>query len=227
MRPAAHQATGASSSEDGGEWQERNKRSLQASDFRRAERRKRAPRQRNRPPSDEDDFSVEDGDEDAWVNDGVDDIQIDPETKRAASELSHDERSIDAEYEPYASKEAPVPNRTRITTIAEVIPMSDDSYSDLGDSTKVERRFLPAPPLQAESQPNRAAEQATAAKARTTLNGGQASFQQAAAYLPAAYLTIDQAQKLIGEQHEQLELQRRRLRDQQRQLVALSNGEPS
>lgn len=47
-------------------------------------------------------FKVDDGDEDAWVHDGVDDIHIDPETRRAASELSSEpnqEASLDAEYD--------------------------------------------------------------------------------------------------------------------------------
>lgn len=76
-------------------------------------------RTRSARPAD-DEFEVDaDGNEDAWVHDGVDDIQIDPETKRAASELSYDEQSIDAEYEPKST----LVNKTRITTIAEVIPM--------------------------------------------------------------------------------------------------------
>lgn len=95
------------------------------------------------------DFVVDDGDEDAWVHDGVDDIHIDPETKKAASELSYDEKSIDSEYEP---KEQ-VANRTRITTISEVIPINLDSDSqqstndnqqDDRESSKIVTHYLPA-----------------------------------------------------------------------------------
>lgn len=96
------------------------------------------------------DFVVDDGDEDAWVHDGVDDIHIDPETKRAASEHSYDERSIDSEYEPREEQQDRIKNRTRITTIAEVIPMSVDGNSESGgggdgeSSSKLVERFLPA-----------------------------------------------------------------------------------
>lgn len=97
-----------------------------------------------------DDFNVDDGDEDAWVHDGVDDIHIDPETRRAASELASDtERQLDAEYDPSEPAEGRVLNRTRITTIAEVIPMRAPSTSaDEGqdeDSTRRSLRVLPAP----------------------------------------------------------------------------------
>lgn len=136
---------------------------------RRAEQRRRAS---NR---DADDFSVDDGDEDAWAHDGIDDIHIDPETKRAASELSLDEKSIDAEYD-----QAQVPNRTRVTTISEVIPMTSNnqdsgqdnelSIANDKDSTRISSRFLPAP-----SKP-------------TT-------------YLPAAMLSLEEAQQIIGQQY--------------------------
>lgn len=92
-------------------------------------KRSLAKRATTRQPEDE--FGVdEDGEEDAWVHDGVDDISIDPETKRAASELSYDEQSIDAEYEPKSN----VVNRTRVTTIEEVIPMvqQPQQHSDEG-----------------------------------------------------------------------------------------------
>lgn len=114
-----------------------------------ASRRAAQKRKADEAASQEDpDFVVDDGDEDAWVHDGIDDIHIDPETKRAASELSHDERSIDAEYEP---KEQ-LANRTRITTISEVIPMNMDgqsgdeqgSPSNDRESSKVIQHYLPA-----------------------------------------------------------------------------------
>lgn len=165
-------------------------------------------RQRNKKAAaaskDEDEFSVEDGDEDAWVHDGVDDIHIDPETKKAASELSYDERSIDAEYEPHGQKEPPVLNRTRITTIAEVIPMNDEANEEANerDSSKLDWRVLPAPALEQRRPAGSLAQ---------------------AAFLPASYLTIEQAQKLIGQQHEQLEQQQRQLANQERQLAALSS----
>lgn len=125
---------------------------------------------------DNDDFSVDDGDEDAWVHDGVDDIHIDPETKRAASELSYDEKSIDDEYRPYQQNQDAVMNRTRITTITDVIPMNvQDSDSDggvdgggSGDSSRVITRFLRPP----------------------------------GAFLPAAWLTMDQVQRLFAQQEE-------------------------
>lgn len=186
----------------------RNKRDLEdrlTLASRRAERRDRQQT--------DDDFTVDDGDEDAWVHDGIDDIQIDPETKKAASELSYDERSIDAEYEPYAHKEPPILNRTRITTIAEVIPMSDDSEGADRDSTKVNWRFLP---------PQSPSQQHT--HSGTESEGW--SSNQPTVYLPASYLTIDQAQKLIDHQQQQLHRQQNQLRNQERQLAALSS-EPS
>lgn len=165
----------------------------------------------NNNNNNEDDFAVEDGDEDAWVHDGVDDIHIDPETKKAASELSVDERSIDAEYEPYAHKEPPVLNRTRITTIAEVIPMNtDDADSNDKDSSKVNWHFLSPP---------------TSASSGNTGAPAAASQKSPSVYLPASYLTIDQAQKLIGQQHEQLRQQQRQLESQRKQLAALSAPE--
>lgn len=137
---------------------------------------------------------MDDGDEDAWVHDGIDDIHIDPETKRAASELSRDESSsIDAEYDPsgasgqaQASAGEPIVNRTRITTIAEVIPMG---ASDLEPTGAVQ------------------------------LLSGTAS----ARYLPAAYLTLDQVQRLVaGRGRGQEELDEQDLA--QSQVVPLSSS---
>ena len=139
---------------------------------RRIELRKQVRKPRSRSGSNED---VDFGDDDSWVHDGVDNIHIDPETKRAASELAHDEaNSIDAEYEPNensndgagtsgaAADEAPTyVNRTRVTTIAEVIPVPT---SDDGDNS----------------------------------DGGSQAASSSGAYLPAAYLTHAQAQALIA-----------------------------
>ena len=105
----------------------------------------------------DEDFAIDDGDEDAWVHDGIDDIHIDPETRRAASELSRDEQaSIEAEYaeqQPVGS--APLVNRTRVTTISEVIPTG---------AGEAERGQVAPAPL-----------------------------------LPAAYLSLEQVEALVGE----------------------------
>lgn len=134
-------------------------------------------------------FPVDDGNEDAWVHDGVDDIQIDPETKRAASELNSDQApsSLDAEYEPVgggggggpassadggdgqqAASSVGVPtdedgnpiyNRTRVTTISEVIPTRvegadsmmgepDDEGVDNLESSLISTQYAQAPPTQ-------------------------------------------------------------------------------
>lgn len=97
-------------------------------------------------------FNVDDGDEDSWVHDGVDDIQIDPETKQAASEHSYDQdKSIDAEYDPHSGQQSnlipsvdddtePIVNRTRVTTITEVIPTRVDE-----DASKISERFSSPP----------------------------------------------------------------------------------
>lgn len=125
-------------------------------------------------------FQMDDGDVDAWVHDGVDDIHIDPETRQAASQLSHDERSIDAEYEPHQASEQDVPivNGTRLTTITEVIPMrrdqsgydnDDESPENHRDTSRISARYATAPFL----------------RGRTNL------------YIPAAYLSMDQAVKLM------------------------------
>lgn len=142
--------------------------------------------------NEDEDFAIDDGNEDAWVHDGVDDIHIDPETKRAASELSQDESSsIDAEYEPnggggsggsgggQGSESPPVVNRTRVTTISEVIPMSN---SDEIDSVTSNRG-----PADESSLGHRIQLVATAA-----LPNGP--------HLPASYLTLDQVQRLIEAQ---------------------------
>lgn len=108
--------------------------------------RRAARQERNREPPEDLDYAVNDDDVDAWVHDGVDDIHIDPETKRAASEHSYDEKSIDAEYEP---REAPL-NRTRVTTIAEVIPIGQEDSGQGGDSSRLVRHYVPAAHLSLE-----------------------------------------------------------------------------
>jgi hypothetical protein len=145
-------------------------------------------RQRRRADdkSNDDDFEVDDGNEDAWVHDGVDDIHIDPETKRAASELSRDEASIDAEYEPQGGgggggggqegESQPVANRTRITTIQEVIPMNTDEL----DSGSLDR----------DHQHRLGSVLGSAASVRA--NSGP--------LLPASYLTLGQVQQLLESQ---------------------------
>lgn len=113
-----------------------------------AGRRRRHKRQVGQQPgADSDD--IDDGEEGGWVNDGVDDISIDPETQRAASEHSYGlDKNLDAEYEPE------VANRTRVTTITEVIPISlrpsddqddQDERQDSADDSSVNSRYLAAP----------------------------------------------------------------------------------
>lgn len=139
-----------------------------------------------------DEFNVEDGDEDSWVNDGIDDIHIDPETKKAASEMSMDEKSIDSEYDPHQkADESKIVNRTKITTIAEVIPMK--VAADFGDgpedkdSTRINWRFLP--PSQTQAGAGAAVE-----RVPTLITTAQ--------LLPASFLSIDQAQELVAQQAE-------------------------
>lgn len=140
-----------------------------------------------------DEYNVDDGDEDAWIHDGVDDIQIDPETKRAASELSFDEKSIDAEYDPHQMKadENKIVNKTRVTTISEVIPMNvptdfgdgpmeDKEFTGDKDSTQIDSQYLPPPPP------------------TTTIPTILTAHQ----YLPASHLSLDQAQQLVSQQAE-------------------------
>lgn len=155
-----------------------------------------------RPPADghaargnnDEDFAIDDGDEDAWVHDGVDDIHIDPETKRAASELSRDEsNSIDAEYDPNnggAAHESesppPVVNRTRVTTISEVIPMNSDELDSI-------------------SPPKQPAGPAAPWPGRRVQMMASAAGPGAGPLLPASYLTLDQVQRLIDAQRHQEE----------------------
>lgn len=121
----------------------------------------------------EEEFAIDDGDEDAWVHDGIDDIQIDPETKKAASELSSswsdDGNTIDSEYEPNHQQQQQLVNRTRVTTISEVIPTSAAAAaaghdSGFADSTSLSSRYVSRP-------------------------------QQR--YLPAALLSLSQASRLV------------------------------
>lgn len=136
-------------------------------------------------------FNVDDGDEDAWVHDGVDDIQIDPETRRAASELSYDqERNIDAEYEPNGRQTNPVVevdedgdpiiNRTRITTISEVIPTRVDQ-----DSSKISETYLAPPEVTILSDESQADMVEGKSKARD--------------YLPASQLSFDRVMEAMGQ----------------------------
>ena len=88
----------------------------------------------------DEDFAIDDGDEDAWVHDGIDDIHIDPETKRAANEVSQDNSensNIDSEYDPASGQQQPSSSSREeqqqeqqlgdgesIRTIARVIPVN-------------------------------------------------------------------------------------------------------
>lgn len=138
-----------------------------------ASRRRAAAVGRQRPANNADEeFAIDDGDEDAWVHDGIDDIQIDPETKRAASEISSsladDTNTIDSEYEPQQQQ---VLNRTKVTTISEVIPIDQARAESSGDdpsdsSTRLSSRYV---------KPN------------------------SQDYLPAALLSLDQARQLIDQ----------------------------
>lgn len=146
----------------------------------------------------DEDFAIDDGDEDAWVHDGIDDIHIDPETKRAASELNRDneQTSIDSEYDPNSGQagqstsasQPAIVNRTRITTIAEVIPLVKDEadLEDADDSSRLMPSTGRAPSMFASALP------ATAGN-----------------YLPAAYLSLDQVQELIDKQQQQQQMRRR------------------
>lgn len=150
-----------------------------------------------------DDFTIDDGDEDAWVHDGVDDIHIDPETKRAASELSQDEKSVDSEYD----QPQPVVNRTRVTTISEVIPMQAPAEADgnggaYGEqqgagpsggqsSTRRDSRFAlpPGGPKNGDDNDN-------------DDNEAEGDSTGATNYLPAALLSMDQVQQLVQQQQQ-------------------------
>lgn len=150
-------------------------RSVEESNWRRNKRelaRRAAPANERRTSSTsslksdnyrDEDFAIDDGDEDAWVHDGIDDIHIDPETKRAASELSKDETSsIDSEYEPGGGDSAAHQQKPAVGTpeegaISEVIPSRAGSSS-------AGWRARAAGPL-----------------------------------LPAAYLSIEQVQALVGQ----------------------------
>lgn len=84
-------------------------------------------KQHNNNDNGDGDADADYGGDDAWVHDGIDDVHIDPETKNAASEMSYDEKSIDAEYAPYQQRQQQ--NKTRLTTITEVIPILSDGVS--------------------------------------------------------------------------------------------------
>jgi len=120
-------------------WTARPKRDLTSSQPQRAAPAEVASTDRDRHVDKSDayrdeDFAIDDGDEDAWVHDGIDDIHIDPETRRAASELAREESSsIDAEYEPHAAGQETSPaegqssgrasgRQLAAVTIAGVIP---------------------------------------------------------------------------------------------------------
>lgn len=141
-------------------------------------------------------FNVDDGDEDAWVHDGVDDIQIDPETRRAATELSYDqEPSIDAEYDPHGPPQSgqagaldddaePIVNRTRVTTISEVIPTRVDE-----DASKTVERFVVPPETVILSDQSSLPADTSAPKA---------SAGRPSQYVPASQLSFDQVLRALG-----------------------------
>lgn len=163
-------------------------------------------------------FNVDDGNEDAWVHDGVDDIHIDPETRLAANQLNQDQaaNSLDAEYEPQSGNQQdssgndgsnqgdnnaaasnsvlptdedgnPIVNRTRVTTISEVIP------------TRVRPQDGDAG---AESQENNNDDDDNQ---DSSLIHNQYAFPETykQQYLPAAHLSTDQIQQLFNVQPEQ------------------------
>lgn len=153
---------------DGAGWR-RNKRDIENRIRLASSRSNSRTRSNVASAPDDESFAIDDGDEDAWVHDGIDDIHIDPETKRAASEVSSsvDDSSIDSEYEP---KEQQLVNRTRVTTISEVIPIAAPEGAagadDSGDSTSLSSRYM---------------------RPAASVSG----------YLPAALLTLDQARRLV------------------------------
>lgn len=180
---------------------QRNKRDIEDAISLASLRRQAAQRRKEA-----DEYNVDDGDEDAWIHDGVDDIQIDPETKKAASELSFDEKSIDAEYDPHQMKadENKIVNKTRVTTISEVIPMNvptdfgdgpmeDKDFTGDKDSTRINSQYLPPP-----SQTTRTMTPPALTKTTSTIP----AILTTSHLLPASYLSLDQAQQLVAQQTE-------------------------
>lgn len=146
----------------------------------------------------DEDFAVDDGDEDAWVHDGIDDIHIDPETKRAASEHSYDEKSIDAEYDPHQKQESNVVNKTRVTTIAEVIPMNVDAFDqEEAPSSQVMSSSSSSTSRMQHDKHNQHQHKPTGAD---STRRQQMAQQRQVHMQPAAHLTIEQAQRVVEDQ---------------------------
>lgn len=173
-------------------------------------------------------FNVDDGNEDAWVHDGVDDIHIDPETRHAANQLNQDQaaNSLDAEYEPQgsgagqsagadeqsetgdnkaASSSAlptdehgnPIVNRTRITTISEVIPTRVRSQEGGGGGGGDDDQESDSRDFQDEQAFDN--QDSSVIKKQYAFPESLKS-QQENGYLPASHLSIDQIQQLFNVQ---------------------------